>query len=128
MADSSTLRLLAIDDEATMCQIFGRALRSLAEVTTVMSVDGAAELLARQPFDAIICDINMPAGGGPTVRGHIARLQPALLSRTLYVTGGVTTDDKAAFVETIRDQLLEKPFTMRQLQDAVRALTGAQPA
>ena len=116
-------RLLAIDDEPTMCQIVSRALRSSARVTTAGTVAEAEALLDRDAFDAIICDVNMPAGGGPAVRAHIQRLQPALLERTLYVTGGVTTDDKIAFVETIRDRLLEKPFTMLELQDAVRALT-----
>lgn len=116
-------RLLAIDDEPTMCQIFSRALRSIAQVTTASTVAEAETLLDGDRFDAVICDVNMPAGGGPAVRAHIERLQPALLERTLYVTGGVTTDDKIAFVESIRDRLLEKPFTMVELQDAVRALT-----
>ncbi|MBL8624688.1 MAG: response regulator [Myxococcales bacterium] len=123
MADAPPPRLLAIDDEPTMCQIFSRALRAIAHVTTASTVAEAEALLGRETFDAIICDVNMPAGGGPAVRAHIQRLQPALLDRTLYVTGGVTTDDKIAFVESIRDRLLEKPFTMIELQAAVRALT-----
>ncbi len=123
MADAPLPRLLAIDDEPTMCQIFSRALRAIGHVTTASTVAEAEALLAREPFDAIICDVNMPSGGGPAVRAHIQRLQPALIDRTLYVTGGVTTDDKIAFVETVRDRLLEKPFTMIELQAAVRALT-----
>lgn len=124
MSDGVAPRLLAIDDEPTMCQIFTRALRSIARVTTAGNVADAAALLEQQTFDVVICDVNMPAGGGPAVRDHIERLQPALLERTLYVTGGVTSEDKVAFVESIRDRLLEKPFTVRDLQDAVQALAN----
>jgi CheY-like chemotaxis protein len=88
MSDGAAPRLLAIDDEPTMCQIFTRALRSIARVTTASNVADAAALLEQQTFDVVICDVNMPAGGGPAVRDHIERLQPALLERTLYVTGG----------------------------------------
>lgn len=120
-------RVLAIDDEPTMCQIIARSLRGIADVTTVTTVAAAAAELAAHRFDAVVCDVNMPGGGGPVVHAQLTRQHPTLALRTLFITGGVTTDAKAAFVESVRDRLLEKPFSMRQLQDAVRALLAPPP-
>jgi CheY-like chemotaxis protein len=123
------LTVLVVDDEPDFGSIVARQLRAQAEVLFAASIAAATELLATARIDVVLCDLNMPCGGGPAVEALIARAHPELLARTVYVTGGAFTPACEAFLARVVGRRLFKPFSPEALRAAVtRAAVGVDGA
>jgi len=83
-------KLLIADDESTFCQATAALLRR-ENFKCICAHDGveAQELLARQPFDLVIADINMRGNDGLQLVHHLAQ-HPTPLP-VILVTGYPTT-------------------------------------
>ena len=80
------------------------------QVTTAESVAVAATLLSAQPFDLVICDVNLPDGSGLTVAdqaieagirtlvvtGHGLSLKPGSLQPYVYMLKPIRGDELLA--------------------------------
>ena len=76
MADMSNEHILLIDDDLRLSAMVGDYLRSHGyEVSSAPSLATGRELLARQPFDALVLDLMLPDGDGLELT---RRLQQAL--------------------------------------------------
>lgn len=97
MKDRPDPRILVVDDEEAMRQLLMRVLGrgGYKRVVTASSGDEARRLLAREPVDLIITDMQMPGGSGLELISHVHRALPQVA--ILMVTGSGTTDtaDKA---------------------------------
>lgn len=114
-------KILVIDDVPEL----GRAIaRGLVEhdVTAVTSAEAAFQLLAREPFDVIVCDVVMPAMGGREILERLERDWPHLVSKTIFMTGGAFAAEGRSFLQRISQRVLIKPFGLDDLQAAIREM------
>jgi CheY-like chemotaxis protein len=118
----STDRVLVVDDDAAVGRAIQRVLRPLA-VTFAQSAAGAlARVAAGGRFQAIVCDVHMPAMTGMQFQREVRRIAPDLAERIVFVTGGAQTPEAAAFVASTASPCLAKPFESGELRAAVAAM------
>jgi PAS domain S-box-containing protein len=115
-ADGKRPTVLLIDDEP---MIRGLVSKLLAERFAVTSADGVRSALAalneRRDFDVILCDLMMPGESGIDFFAVVRRLDPELLERVAFITGGAVTPDTNKFLETVARPVLNKPFSRDSL-------------
>ncbi|HYQ79970.1 MAG TPA: response regulator [Anaeromyxobacteraceae bacterium] len=119
-------RILVIDDEPRM----GKALqRLLAPSHDVVAVQSAREALALasggEAFDVVLCDLMMPGMNGMELHAELARVQPGLAARMVFMTGGAYTPAAQRFMETVPNRRLEKPFKPEVLEALLADMLGA---
>ncbi|NMO21494.1 PAS domain-containing protein [Pyxidicoccus fallax] len=128
--DSATRkRVLVVDDEPQLTSVLRRVLGRRHEVVSVHSGREALELLARDDaFDLVFCDLMMGDLTGMDVHDALARCQPELLSRFVFMTGGGFTERARAFLQSVPLPRIEKPFepgTLRALVEGAPPRAGA---
>jgi DNA-binding NtrC family response regulator len=112
-----TIRLLIIDDEHDLLQV----LKDTApfqgfDVTLAQSVDDAVALLDRGlTVDVVLCDVSMPDGGAEFWVRRCASAYPALVGRTIAITGWSGTSAPAT-LQIPEERCLYKPFTMSDVR------------
>jgi two-component system cell cycle sensor histidine kinase/response regulator CckA len=121
LPDEPRARVLVIDDEDSIGLSLRRALEGEASVVVATSGLEALALLEADPsFDVILCDVVMPDVDGVAVFERARGLDPALGERFVFMTGGVLSPDTHAFLATMHNRLLEKPFSIDQLRPLLR--------
>jgi two-component system chemotaxis response regulator CheY len=126
--DAAT-RVLTIDDSKTIRQMLLLTLQG-AGFEVVQAEDGeeGVALLAREPIDFVITDINMPRMDGYGVLRRM-RADPQHRATPVLV---LTTENEPGNKELARDLgasgWIVKPFDPERLVAAIHAVTAAQPA
>jgi len=119
----SGTRVLVADDDAELLEAVGDALRGLgADVTRASSGAELIENLAEKgPFDLVVTDLAMPWMTGVQAM-HAART--AGLGTSVLVMTGLRDDTIPARVRALGENaaLLQKPFTLRELETAATTL------
>jgi two-component system cell cycle response regulator CpdR len=82
----------------------------------------ALEALSQGGFDLLVADIVMPVLDGIALALVAARHHPGL--RILLITGYAAERRRAVNLDALIDGVLEKPFSLAQLQREVRAVLG----
>lgn len=120
--DQGTKRLLIVDDEETIRLALGKFLRSLGyEVVTADCGPAALELLDRQRFTLMLCDIRMPGMSGVEVVTKASQLDADMAIMMLTAVNDAPTATEA-LAHGAMDYLM-KPIELTDLQTAVdRAL------
>jgi signal transduction histidine kinase len=113
--------VLVVEDETKLATAVIDALRD-AGYLVEHAADGeqALDLVKRQPFDLVICDLKMPRVDGPTFYRLLSDAVPSLARRVIFVTGDVAGTDAEAFLEESGCKWLAKPFRLGDLLRAVR--------
>jgi CheY-like chemotaxis protein len=113
--------LIADDEEAVRVAVRRMLERRGAEVDAVMDGGQAREAILRGTYDLVFLDVNMPAGGAYDLLGDVRQRQPppkivimSGYSESFTAKPGALADDGDAF--------LQKPFSLAQLDEALRAL------
>jgi signal transduction histidine kinase len=107
-------RILIIDDNPRV----GLSLKLLLQGHDVEAVDSGEEGVRRllsQEFDLVLCDLMMPVVSGVEVFRRVKEERPGLESKIIFMTGGAFTPEARAFLESIHNRCLEKPFREEQL-------------
>lgn len=124
----SRKRVLVVDDERPVRALTREILTATGyDVETAGSGDEALGLLAGGTFDLVITDLRMPGMDGATLFGEIQRRWPDLEHRVLFVTGDIEGEPTSRSLDANTIRYLEKPFTTRQLLEAVKDLAGNEP-
>jgi signal transduction histidine kinase/ActR/RegA family two-component response regulator len=118
-------RVLVIDDEPLVGRTIKRSL-PMHDVDWVGDGPTAFQRLAEREYDAILCDITMPQCNGRDVFEHIKRNHPGLERRMVFLTGGAFDPELQAFVENIRNFVLLKPLTGRDLALAIEKVIAQE--
>jgi CheY-like chemotaxis protein len=119
MAEAHAPRILLVDDDSMVGAALTRILAPF-RVTFVQSAVGAlARLEAGGRFDAIVCDIHMPRMDGIQFHAEVAKLEPSLADRMIFVTGAASSAKAQAFLERVPNRCLTKPFAADDLRRAV---------
>ena len=120
-------RILVIDDEPMVGAAIKRSLRGHQVACVTSGADALAKLAAGEQFDVILCDMMMPGMTGPMVHAELLRTSPSLAARMVFITGGAFTPAARAFLDSVPNRTLEKPFAAAALTEVV-ALSCSAPA
>jgi CheY-like chemotaxis protein len=123
--DSTTGRLLVMDDEQTVADVTCAMARHLGYETTAVP-DGAAALTAyaqavtdQHPFDLVIMDLTVPGGMGG--REAVQKLHELYPDARVIVASGYSDDTSIAeYAQRGFIASLPKPYTMEQLERVLR--------
>lgn len=118
--DGDPLRVLVIDDDPGVSRALSRMLR---EHDTTLADGGqpGLELLLREDFDVVLCDLMMPDVSGMDVYERIRAVRPEIAARIVFITGGAHTAEGRAFLERVPNPKLGKPIARAELRELMRA-------
>jgi two-component system, cell cycle sensor histidine kinase and response regulator CckA len=121
-------RILVVEDEDSVRTLIVRMLTQLGYQTIVAESPGEACLLVeggQASFDLLLTDVVMPHMNGVELVERIRRLHPG--TRVLFVSG-YSQDSLSAFrIANPMTNLLQKPFDIHALADAVRRGLASVP-
>lgn len=109
--------ILLIDDNRMLLKALERQLTAQYEVRTAGSAKEALSILVGGVLpDVILCDLEMPEISGPAFFDALSELgREDLLSRLIFMTGGAFTATSADFLHAQPLKVLQKPFTLEEL-------------
>lgn len=114
-------RVLIVDDEPSILRAVSRTLGRSHDVETAMDGDEALARIRKDPdrYDAVMTDVQMPRLNGVELFRAIEREFPTLADRVLFMTGGVFAADVEAFLRSVKQRVLRKPFDPDLLRRAI---------
>jgi PAS domain S-box-containing protein len=110
--------VLLVDDEPLLAASLARALDAF-EVAVAHDPAAALAQCRARAFDAIVCDVVMPGGGGRAVLEGLRAERPELASRLVFLTGGIHSAEEAAYFEQSGAPILDKPVDVPALRAAL---------
>lgn len=112
-------RILIIDDDAFVRKTLKRALGAF-DLTLAEDGEQAIEILAAAaPFDVILCDLMMPGVTGIDVYEHLRQSASGQERVMVFLTGGVVDASARAFLDSLDNRVIEKPFDYHRLRGAI---------
>jgi PAS domain S-box-containing protein len=114
-------KVMIIDDEV----VFANALRRLLgrdhhQITIVHTGQEAlARIAAGERFDAILCDLMMPAMSGMEVHQKIVAAAPEQAERMIFLTGGAFSPLAKQFLDRANNLWFDKPCDLQALRSAI---------
>lgn len=121
-------RILLVDDEVSVAESLGYAIREHHDVDIATSAAAARAILTERAaaFDVVLCDLVMPGESGMDLYDQIARDQPALCERFVFMTGGVFLPRAEEFLARVDNPHIEKPFDLESLARLIEARVSAR--
>ncbi len=119
-------KILIIDDDKLVISSIGRLLnKSGYEITMCMSGDEAIEIVRKETFDLIICDVLMPGRDGVDTITKITEMQQkegSGIAKTpvLFITGFADSQLETRAQELNPVGYILKPFDMRNFLDVIK--------
>jgi signal transduction histidine kinase/CheY-like chemotaxis protein len=114
-------RVLIIDDEV----VFAHALRRLLskDKHQLSIIHDGREAIARAEagdrFDAIVCDLMMPAMSGMELYDQLTAVAPEQAARMIFLTGGAFSPAAKEFLARVPNRWFEKPCDLDVLRAAI---------
>jgi len=118
--------VLVVDDDPAVRIALARVLSLHHDVESVGSaVEALAVLESGAAFDAIVCDVVMPERSGLEFLGDLRTRFPGMESRVVLITGGAIANGVARALTEVRNEVVEKPFTLDRIERAIVRASGA---
>jgi DNA-binding NtrC family response regulator len=119
-------RILLVDDDQAFLSVQEEFLRREGhEVVTAGNGRQALRLVQERDFDLVITDIIMPDQEGIETIVTLRRTRPALKVIAMSGGGRLNSDDYLEMARRFGARTLAKPFTRRDLLDAVASSLDA---
>lgn len=115
------IKILVVDDEPNILRLWEKVLGKYGHVTTAQNGQIALNMLARDFFDVIVTDIDMPILSGIDLLHKAIRDNPHLREHFILCTGNLTAPVMSA-VHEYGVPLLEKPVTIQQISVMVEKI------
>lgn len=112
--------VLVIDDDPRVLFYLERVLSREFRVDTVADAREALDLVQAHAYDAILCDLVMPHMDGARFHDALHEVRPAAAERIVFMTGGAVTRSSSDLLGRVENRCLTKPFTPRDIRDAVK--------
>jgi len=120
-------RILVVDDEPGIAGVLEEVLQLDGHaVETVSNGEAALGKLAHGGYELILSDIRMPALDGPSLYRELARRDPRLLRRMIFLTGDTLSPVTREFLEKTEAPCLSKPFALSDVRDIVQRVLQTQ--
>ncbi|MCW2594571.1 MAG: two-component system, OmpR family, response regulator [Pseudonocardiales bacterium] len=119
--DGSPMRVLVVDDEASLAAVLAKMLRFEGWHTRVAN-DGMSAVSACRQFepDAVILDVMLPDIDGFEVLRRIRATNPHVC--VLFLTARATVADRIAGITVGGDDYVTKPFSLEEVLARLRGL------
>jgi response regulator RpfG family c-di-GMP phosphodiesterase len=117
-----TCRVLVVDDEAPARTLCRYALQA-SGIECAEAEDGfeALELLRREAFDLVLCDVQIPSISGAALLQAVRSNPPAPHMKFVMFSGQLSADEMSELMNAGADDCILKPITASQLVARVRA-------
>jgi signal transduction histidine kinase len=113
-------RVLIVDDEILVGESLARMLTDIADVTVVVEATRVLQMLAAgERWDTILCDLLMPEMSGIDLYRETLRVAPDAAPSIVFMTAGAFTQHAQAFLESVSNQCLDKPFDIAKVRSLV---------
>lgn len=124
-SSSAGYRILLVDDDREILETY-EVILSLDDhqVTSCDRGKKALEVLESDTFDAILCDVRLPDLRGPEFLESLRVMRPEMAERVIFATGDVVNDQTRAFLASVPNPALIKPFQVEDLQRAIARVTS----
>ncbi len=109
-------KVLVVDDEERLAATLRLALSGEHDVDVATRGRRALELLRDREYDVILCDLSLPDVSGIDVFEEAKRLKPELAARFVFLTGGAFQARTRAFLQSVENARLDKPFDLEALE------------
>jgi CheY-like chemotaxis protein len=123
--DPAMAKILIVEDDVAVRSFTARALAASGHaVETAEDGDaGLAKIAARGAYDLVLSDIRMPTMDGIEMAKTAAGKYPGL--KILLMTGYAEQRERAADLNAIVVDVVQKPFSLKEIRDEVeKALRG----
>jgi two-component system OmpR family response regulator len=121
MADTSTVRILIVEDDAHLASVVCRGLRAEGHACEVAaSADAVASRTAQASYDMIVLDVTLPDGDGFGVCQQLRTR--GVWTPVLMLTARDGVGDRVRGLDTGADDYMTKPFSFAELAARIRAL------
>ena len=115
--------ILIVEDEAALRRVLERVLvRQGYRVLAAASAETAYELLASEPADAVLLDVQLPTMSGLALYLALIHRHPALAGRIAIMSGDAEAEHVRSWLEHNPCTVLKKPFDMHQIVEWAREL------
>ncbi|MFT7580003.1 MAG: two-component system NtrC family sensor kinase [Myxococcota bacterium] len=122
-------RVLLVDDDPRVLKVLAAYVRPTHDIVSANSGAEAQALLTHdRGFDAVVCDLMMPGTSGVALHRWLVAHDPGLAERVAFVTGGVFVDEVQAYLATLANPIVYKPFDAVALMTALAPLVAASHA
>ena len=114
-------KILVIDEKETGYDLLENMISALEHHADVAHDAFSAKLkLKSENYDVIISNMNMPELSGQQLYEHLNQVKPELLSKILFITSGVISEEVRRFIEQSGIPCISKPFGLNEIQEAVQ--------
>ena len=115
--------ILIVEDEAALRRVLDRVLtRAGYRVLAAASAETAYELLASEPADAVLLDVQLPTMSGLALYLALIHRHPTLAGRIAIMSGDAEAEHVRAWLEHNPCTVLKKPFDVQQIVEWAREL------
>jgi PAS domain S-box-containing protein len=113
--------IMCVDDEPALGLALKRVLDAEHDVVVITdAVEALARVKSGEHFDLLLCDLMMPGMSGMDLHAELARTEPKLAGRMVFLTGGAFTARARDFLEVVPNPRLEKPIGLAALRAAIK--------
>jgi CheY-like chemotaxis protein len=112
--------ILVLDDEKSIAEMLGEMLGLLGYTPTLCHAGAQAlDMIDRQDFDLVISDFRMPLMNGRQFYEQAIKKKAALARRVIFLTGDVVNEETQAFLKSIGNPHMAKPFNLNNVKAIV---------
>jgi CheY-like chemotaxis protein len=79
------------------------------------------KLRSGESYDLVLCDLMMPRMTGMEFFNELSASSPDILSKVIFLTAGAFTPGARAFLESVSNRRLDKPFDAQTLRSTVNS-------
>jgi len=118
--------ILVVEDETALRRVLERVLvRAGYRVLAAASAETAYELLASEPADAVLLDVQLPTMSGLALYLALVHRHPTLAGRIALMSGDAEAEHVRSWLEHNPCTVLTKPFDVQQIVEWAHELLGA---
>ncbi len=119
-------RLLVVDDESSLIDLVGDAVERNLEcrLSTAGTIAEARQILAKQPVDLLVVDLNLPDGSGTDLLADLRRKYPT--AGAIVITGTPTYERAVSALREGAVDFLAKPFRIDDFLHRLRTALHRQ--
>ncbi len=123
VSSEARAKILVVDDEP----FIGKSLRRIFkghEIITADSGKEAIDILQRETFDVVFCDLMMPDLTGMDLYKEVQLKKMGIEDRIVFMSGGAFTPWAEEFLQKVPNPCVLKPFDIEGLQALVSEITN----
>ena len=124
---TSDISVLLLEDQPDVARANERLLRDHFSVRVGAHGLAGLALLAEDPdVHVILCDLDMPELDGPGFYEALADAHPGLRERVVFCTGGATSTEIEAFLDSTGRPRLHKPLDLSEALAVIESVADAE--